>query len=216
MRQKRVIVVHMLAMCTRKLLSNFADFYNGKATNLADMAVLHYQFETIHPFLDGNGRTGRILNVLYLIQKGYIDIPILYPSSYIIEHKDEYYRFLRVVTAGGEWEQWILFMLDAIQVASMDTIERVREIREELDRTVDEVRAALPRIYTKELVETLFVHPYSKIEFLVNALGVERKAASRYLQSLEELGLLENQKVGREKIYINVRLMKILSRETVA
>ena len=198
MRQKRVIVVHMLAMCTRKLLSNFADFYNGKATNLADMAVLHYQFETIHPFLDGNGRTGRILNVLYLIQKGYIDIPILYPSSYIIEHKDEYYRFLRGVTA------------------SVDTIERVREIRAELDRTVDEVRAALPRIYTRELVETLFVHPYSKIEFLVSALSVERKAASRYLQSLEELGLLESQKVGREKIYINVRLMKILSRETSA
>ncbi len=200
----------------RRLLSNFADFYNGEASSLADMAVLHYRFETIHPFLDGNGRTGRILNVLYLLLKGYLDIPILYLSSYIIEHKDEYYRFLRVVTAGGEWEQWILFMLDAIQVASMDTIERVREIREELDRTVDEVRAALPRIYTKELVETLFVHPYSKLEFLVNALGVERKAVSRYLQSLEELGLLENQKVGREKIYINVRLMKILSRETVA
>ena len=195
----------------QRLLSNFADFYNGKATSLADMAVHHYQFETIHPFLDGNGRTGRILNVLYLIVKGYLDIPILYPSSYIIEHKDEYYRFLRGVTAAGEWEQWILFMLDAIQATSVDTIERVREIRVELDRTVDEVKAALPRIYTKELVETLFVHPYSKIEFLVNALGVERKAASRYLQSLEGLGLLESQKVGRERIYINVRLMTILS-----
>ncbi|MDA3951362.1 MAG: Fic family protein, partial [Spirochaeta sp.] len=103
-----------------------------------------------------------------------------------------------------------------IQATSVDTIERVREIRLELDRTVDEVRGALPRIYTKELVETLFVHPYSKIEFLVNALGVERKAASRYLQSLEELGLLVSQKIGRERIYVNVRLMNILSRETAA
>ena len=200
----------------RRLLSNFADFYNGEATDLAHMAALHCQFEIIHLFLDGNGRTGRILNVLYLILKGYLDILILYPSSYTIEHKDEYYRFLRAVTAAGEWEQWILFMLNAIQARSMDTIERVREIREELDRTVAEVKAALPRIYTKELVETLFVHPYSKIEFLVNALGVERKAASRYLKSLEELGLLEGQKVGREKIYINVRLMEVISRETAA
>lgn len=200
----------------RRLLSNFAEFYNGIATSLADMAVLHYQFETIHPFLDGNGRAGRILNVLYLILKGYLDIPILYPSSYIIEHKDDYYRFSRAVTAAGEWEQWILFMLDAIRATSLDTIARVQEIRKELDRTVDEVKTELPRIYTKELVETLFVHPYSKIEFLVNALGVERKAASRYLHSLEELGFLESQKVGREKIYINVRLMTILSRKTAA
>jgi Fic family protein len=148
--------------------------------------------------------------------KGYLDIPILYPSSYIIEHKDDYYRLLRGVTGEGEWERWILFMLDAIRDTSVDTIGRVREIREELDRTVDEVRGALPRIYTKELVETLFVHPYSKIEFLVTALGVERKAASRYLQALEEIGLLESQKVGRERIYINVRLMTILSRETAA
>ncbi|TVR31121.1 MAG: Fic family protein [Spirochaetaceae bacterium] len=197
----------------RQLLSNFADFYNGAATSLADMAILHYQFETIHPFLDGNGRTGRILNVLYLILKGFLDIPILYPSSYIIAHKHDYYRYLRGVTASGEWEQWILFMLDAIVATSVDTIERVREIRAELDRTVDEVRAALPRIYTRKLVETLFVHPYSKIEFLVDAVGVERKAASRYLQALEELGLLESQQVGREKLYINVRLMKILSSE---
>jgi Fic family protein len=200
----------------RRLLSNFADFYNGGATSLADMAILHYQFETIHPFLDGNGRTGRILNVLYLLLKGYLDIPILYPSSYIIEHKNEYYRFLRAVTAEREWEQWILFMLDGIRATSLDTIGRVREIRDELDRTIDEVREALPRIYTKELVETLFVHPYSKIEFLVNTLGVERKAASRYLQSLEELGLLESQKIGRERIYINIRLMAILSRNAAA
>jgi Fic family protein len=196
----------------RKLLANFADFYNGEATSLADMAILHYQFETIHPFPDGNGRTGRILNVLYMILKGYLDIPILYPSSYIIAHKDEYYQLLNAVTAAGNWEQWILFMLDAIRATSVDTIARVREIRNELDRTVDEVRAALPRIYTRELVETLFVHPYSKIQYLVHALGVERKAASRYLQTLEELGLLESQKVGREKIYVNVRLMTILSR----
>ena len=200
----------------RRLLSNFAEFYNGAATSLADMAVLHYQFETIHPFLDGNGRTGRILNVLYLILKGYLEIPILYPSSYIIEHKDDYYQFLRGVTAGGEWEQWILFMLDAVLATSLDTIEKVREIRSELDRTVEEVRAAFPRIYTRELVETLFVHPYSKIEFLVNALGVERKAASRYLKSLEELGLLESLKVGRERVYINLRLMNILSRAAAA
>jgi Fic family protein len=199
----------------RRLLSNFADFYNGAATSLADMAVLHYQFESIHPFPDGNGRTGRILNVLYLILRGFLESPILYPSSSIIENKDDYYRLLRMVTAADEWEPWILFMLDAIRATSLDTIRQVREIRDELDRTVEEVRTALPRLYTKELVETLFVHPYAKIESLVTALGVERKAASRYLQSLEELGLLESRKIGREKIYINTRLMTILSRETV-
>ena len=198
----------------RRLLSNFADFYNGPATTLADMAVLHYQFESIHPFLDGNGRAGRILNVLFLISNGYLDIPILYPSSYIIEHKDEYYRLLRGVTTAGEWEPWILFMLKAIRAASLDTIGRIHEIRLELDRTAEEVRASLPRIYSRELVETLFVHPYSKIEFIVNALGVERKAASRYLRALEEIGLLEGRKVGREKIYVNVGLMSILSRES--
>ncbi len=198
----------------RRLLSNFAEFYNGPAESLADMAVLHYQFESIHPFADGNGRTGRILNVLYLILKSYLDTPILYPSSYIIDHKDDYYRFLRGVTEAGEWQQWILFMLDAIRATSIDTIKKVREIRLELDRCVEEVRSALPRIYTKDLVETLFVHPYSKIEFLVSALGVERRAASRYLKSLEELGLLESKKVGRERIYINTRLMAILSRDT--
>jgi Fic family protein len=198
----------------QRLLSNFADFYNGAATTLADMAVLHYQFESIHPFLDGNGRTGRILNVLFLISNGYLDIPILYPSSYIIEHKAEYYRLLRGVTTAGEWESWILFMLKAIRAASLDTIGRIHEIRLELDRTVEEVRASLPRIYSRELVETLFVHPYSKIEFMVNALGVERKAASRYLRALEEIGLLEGRKVGREKIYVNVGLMSILTRES--
>lgn len=198
----------------RRLLSNLAEFYNGAATTLADMAVLHYQFESIHPFLDGNGRTGRILNVLYLILKGFLDIPILYPSSYIIDHTDEYYRFLREVTAAGEWEQWILFMLDAIRAASLDTIGRVHAIRLDFDGTVEQVRASLPRIYSRELIETLFVHPYSKIEFVVNALGVERKAASRYLQSLEEIGLLESRKIGREKIYVNVGLMNVLARDS--
>ena len=195
------------------LLSNFISQFNQNEKDLSpliQLAVLHYQFESIHPFYDGNGRTGRILNILYLIMNGLIDIPILYLSSYIIKNKQDYYRLLNHTNKTGEWEDWILYMLKAIQTTSMQTIDKISSILNLLELTIQKVQIKSPKIYTKELVELLFEQPYSKIEFVVNKLHVERKAASRYLKELEQIGILQSQKAGRETIYINIGLIEIL------
>jgi Fic family protein len=177
---------------------------------LINLAILHYQFESIHPFYDGNGRTGRILNILFLILNDLIDVPILYLSSYIIENKPEYYRLLNKTNHEGEWENWIMFMLKAVENTSKHTIMKITTIKNLLDNTIIKVQRESPKIYRKELVELLFEQPYSKIDFVVSRLGVERKAASRYLKELEEIGVLESQKVGRETLYINKELIEIL------
>ena len=177
---------------------------------LINLAILHYQFESIHPFYDGNGRTGRILNILYLILNDLIDVPILYLSSYIIANKPEYYRLLNRTNRYGQWEEWILFMLKAVEYTSKDTITKITNIKDQLDSTIIQVQEKAPKIYRKDLVELLFEQPYSKIEFLVNKLGVERKAASRYLRELEHIGVVESQKIGRETLYINKALIEIL------
>ena len=194
------------------LLTNFINHFNQKddLSPLINLAILHFQFESIHPFYDGNGRTGRILNILYLILNGLIDVPILYLSSYIIANKSEYYRLLNHTNQTGKWEEWILFMLKAVESTSKDTIERIVNIKDQLDSTIIKVQEKAPRLYRKELVELLFEQPYSKIEFVVNKLGVERKAASRYLKELEDIGVVESQKVGRETLYINKELIEIL------
>jgi Fic family protein len=194
------------------LLTNFIDQYNrpDDLSPLINLAILHYQFESIHPFYDGNGRTGRILNILYLILNELIDVPILYLSSYIIDNKPEYYRLLNQTNKTGKWEEWILFMLKSVEITSKRTIAKITAIKEQLDATVVEVQEKAPRIYRKELVELLFEQPYSKIELVINKLGVERKAASRYLRELESAGIIESQKVGRETIYINRALIEIL------
>ncbi|MDC7234403.1 MAG: Fic family protein [Spirochaetales bacterium] len=194
----------------RNLLGNLSEYLNDSNDSLTKMAVLHYQFESIHPFYDGNGRTGRIINILYLILKGYLDIPILYLSSYIIKNKSDYYRLLREVTSNENWEEWIIYILRGIEIVAKETIEKVLDIKSLLDSTVDKVKKELPKIYSKELVEELFVHPYCKIEFLTSVLGVERKAASRYLSQLQDIGILKEYKIGREKIFINVELLKVL------
>ncbi|MFA6402205.1 MAG: Fic/DOC family N-terminal domain-containing protein [Salinivirgaceae bacterium] len=195
------------------LLTNFINHYNKneeELTPLINLAILHYQFESIHPFYDGNGRTGRILNILYLILNGLIDVPILYLSSYIIENKPEYYKLLNKTNRTGEWEEWILFMLKAVESTSKNTIGKITKIKNQLDRTIEIVQQETPKIYRKELVELLFEQPYSKIDFVVNRLNVERKAASRYLRELEDIGILESQKIGRETLYINKDLIEIL------
>lgn len=192
------------------LLANFATYLNEDDASLAKMAVLHYQFESIHPFYDGNGRTGRIINILYLVLKGYLDIPILYLSSYIIRNRDEYYTLLLKVTKEQAWNDWIMFILKGIETTSRETIRKIMAIKEELERCIELIRKTTPKIYSKELVETLFVNPYCKVEFVVASLGVERKAASRYLHQLKELGILEVQKLGKENIFINRGLMEIL------
>lgn len=194
------------------LLSNFINNFNKQddLSPLINLAILHYQFESIHPFYDGNGRTGRIINILYLILNGLIDVPILYLSSYIIANKSEYYRLLNQTNRTQKWEEWIMFMLQAVESTSKDTITRITNIKEKLDSTLIKVQEKAPKLYRKELVELLFEQPYSKIEFVVNKLGVERKAASRYLKELESIGILESQKVGRETLYINRELIEIL------
>jgi Fic family protein len=194
------------------LLTNFINHFNGQndLSPLINLAILHYQFESIHPFYDGNGRTGRILNILYLILKGLIDVPILYLSSYIIDHKTEYYRLLNQTNKTGNWEEWIIFMLKAVETTSRDTIIRITNIKNLLDSMIEKVQQKAPKVYRKELVELLFEQPYSKIEFVVNKLGVERKAASRYLKELTEIDIVVPQKVGRETLYINKDLIGIL------
>ena len=197
------------------LLSNFLDHFNIIDTDLSpliNLAILHYQFESIHPFYDGNGRTGRILNILYLITNSLLDIPILYLSSYINENKSEYYELLNKVNKNNEWGNWIIYMLKAVEVTSNKTVEKVNSIKNLLEETIILAQEKAPKIYRKELIELLFEHPYSKIEYVVSSLGVERKAASRYLKQLEDIGILESQKIGRETLYINTKLIEILKR----
>jgi Fic family protein len=179
---------------------------------LVRLALIHYQFEAIHPFEDGNGRTGRILNILYLVEQGLLDIPVLYLSRYIIDHKSDYYRQLRAVTEEQEWEAWVMFMLSAVRETSAGTYQRILAIRKLLEETTALCRENLPRkIYSKELVEMIFVQPYSKISFVVDAGIAKRQTAAEYLQHLEEIGVLESRKVGREKVFIHPALLKLLS-----
>lgn len=192
------------------LLKNFVEYLNDEETSLVKMAVLHYQFETIHPFYDGNGRTGRIVNILYLILKGYLDNPILYLSSYIIRNKTLYYDLLLSVTKDNNWEDWILYILTGIEQTAKETIGKIKRIRELLDRTIETIKEKASKIYSKELVETLFVNPYCKVEFITTSINVERKAASRYLHQLEEIGILKSYKVGKENIFINIELIELL------
>ena len=193
-----------------KLLSNFIEYINNQDSSLIKMAIAHYQFETIHPFYDGNGRTGRIINILYIILKEYLDIPILYLSSFIINNKEEYYRFISNVTKQNAWEEWILYILNGIEITARETIGKIKKIKSLMDKTIENVKQNAGSIYSKELVETLFVHPYCKNKFIIDELKVERKAASRYLHKLEDIGILKSYKVGKENIYINIQLMQIL------
>ncbi len=196
------------------LLANFVNHFNLQEdlSPLINLAILHFQFESIHPFYDGNGRTGRILNILYLILNELIDVPILYLSSYIIANKPEYYKLLNQINKTGKWEEWIIFMLKAVETTSKESITKITNIKEQLDSTIIRVQEKAPKIYRKELVELLFEQPYSKIEYVVSNLGVERKAASRYLRELETIGVVESQKVGRETLYINKELIEILKK----
>jgi Fic family protein len=197
------------------LLGNFLEHFNivnEDLSPLINLAVLHYQFESIHPFYDGNGRTGRILNILYLIINDLLDIPILYLSSYINENKSEYYRLLNKVNKTDEWEDYILYILKAIETTSARTISKINAIKNLLSETILIAQNKEPKIYRKELIELLFEQPYSKIEFVVEKLNVERKAASRYLKKMENLGIITSQKIGRESIYINERLIEILKK----
>lgn len=199
-----------------RLLGNLVAFLDDKSTDglddLVRMSIAHYQFEAIHPFDDGNGRTGRILNALYLIHRKLLNIPVLYLSRYIIEHKSDYYKLLRGVTEDRAWEPWLLFMLDGVTETSEWTTKQIQKIRDLFDETCDRCRAELPgRVYSKELIELIFVQPYCKIGFVVDAGIAKRKTASDYLQQLEQIGILESEKIGREVVYRHPALIRVLT-----
>lgn len=200
----------------RRLLANWERFVHDAEDidPLVQMAIMHYQFEALHPFTDGNGRTGRVLNLLYLVEKGLLDIPVLYLSRYIIQNKPEYYRRLLAVTTDGAWEAWILFMLAAVRETSRWTTAKIGAIRDLLETTAETMRAKAPKIYTRELAELIFVQPYCRIGDLVAAGIVKRQSASTYLKALVDIGLLEERAVGREKLFTNPGLLHILSDRT--
>jgi Fic family protein len=194
----------------RYLLDNFCAYLNDDEGSLWKMAVLHYQFESIHPFYDGNGRTGRILNMLYLLLKNHLDTPILYLSSYIIKNKNRYYTLFQEVRETNNWENWIVYILDGIEETAKHTLEKAKSIKNLLELTLERIKENCPKIYSKELVEIIFENPYSKIDFLVKKMGINRKTASKYLKELEEHTFLSHVPVGKEIVYINNDLMDIL------
>ncbi len=198
----------------RTYLKNLEDFINNNEDGidpLIKVCLIHYQFESIHPFYDGNGRTGRILNILYLVLNKLIDSPILYLSKYINKTKQDYYKLFNEVRNNNNFENWILYILKGIEITSKETITLIEKIQNEMKKYKDEFRSKLPKIYSKELLESLFYEVYTKIAYIEKACNVTRITATSYLNQLEEIGLLESEKVGRERLYKNTRLIKLLS-----
>ena len=198
----------------RDYLKNLEDFINNNDDGidpLIKVCLIHYQFESIHPFYDGNGRTGRILNILYLVLNKLLDSPILYLSKYINKTKQEYYKLFNEVRNNNNFEDWILYILKGIEITSKETITLIEKIQNEMKNYKEEFRSKLPKIYSKELLESLFYEVYTKISYIEKACNVTRITASSYLNQLEEIGLLESEKVGRERLYKNTRLIKLLS-----
>jgi Fic family protein len=196
----------------RDKMSNWERFLHEKENiePIVRMAIGHYQFEAIHPFEDGNGRTGRILNILFLIEQGLLDQPILYLSRYINEHREDYYRLLLEVTITGAWEPWILYMLTAVEDTASWTRAKIRAIKRQMEETVRHISVTRPKIYSRELVEVIFVQPYCRTNDLVT-LGIgTRKTAAKYLSELVSAGVLQERKEGREKLYIHTRFLDLL------
>lgn len=199
-------------------MNNLETFINDSELSdldpLVKLAIIHHQFESIHPFYDGNGRTGRIINILYMVKENLLHLPILYLSRYINQNKAGYYRLLQHTRDTNEWEDWILFMLDAIEKTSIQTIQIIKGIKALMQQYKEKIRSELPKIYSQDLINNLFKHPYTKIEFVVTDLNVSRQTASRYLDQLVELDLLHLQRIGKENFYINVALYKFLNEAT--
>jgi Fic family protein len=205
----------------RDLLANWERFLHGvdaasDLDPLVRMAVAHYQFEAIHPFADGNGRTGRVLNSLFLVEQGLLPLPILYLSRFIIAHKADYYSLLLGVTRDAAWEPWVLFMLEGIEQTASWTTAKIDSIRRFMAAAVEHVRNTTPKIYSRELVDLVFEQPYCRIANVVEAGIAGRQAASRYLQALVSSGLLRELQAGREKLFVNSRLLKLLTAESDA
>ncbi len=200
------------------LMRDLEQFINDEgcfdADPLVKMALIHHQFESIHPFYDGNGRAGRIVNVLYLLKCGLLDIPVLYLSRHIVRHKADYYRLLQAVRDDDAWEDWVLFMLQAVEATARQTIDTIQAIKQALMDYKHRIRAQ-HRFYSQDLINNLFTHPYTKIEFIMRDLKVSRLTATRYLNELTASGFVEKRKVGRSNYYINLALNTILTGENL-
>lgn len=198
-----------------ELMNDLETFLNDDSTFAVDplikMALIHHQFESIHPFYDGNGRTGRILNVLYLVKNGLLDIPILYLSRYIVRTKPDYYRLLQRVRETDSWEEWVVYLLTGVEQTAAETIRTVSQIRTVFFDYKHRIRER-HRFYSQDLVNNLFTHPYTKIEFIVRELGVSRLTAAKYLDLLAADGFLAKRKLGRSNYYLNTALAGVLTR----
>ncbi|WP_445736972.1 Fic family protein [Mariniflexile sp.] len=196
------------------LMGNLELYINDESMSefdtLVKMAIIHFQFESIHPFYDGNGRTGRIINVLYLVMNDLLNLPILYLSRYIIEHKADYYSFLQEVRETDNWENWILYMLESVEQISKETIVLIGKIRDLIYEYKNILRMDY-KFYSQDLLNNLFKHPYTKIEFIENDLGVSRITASKYLNQLANDNILKKEKLGTGNYYVNEKLIKILT-----
>ena len=197
-----------------KLMNNLERYINDDSISDADplikMAVIHYQFESIHPFYDGNGRAGRIINILYLVLKGLLDIPVLYLSRYIIQNKNDYYRLLQGIRTDERWDEWIYYILDGIEKTSIQTIRIIHKIKAIMMDYKHRIRDEY-RFYSQDLINNLFRHPYTKIEFLQNDLQVSRLTAAKYLDQLADSGYLKKERLGRANYYINNALFELFS-----
>ena len=200
----------------RNLLTNWENYLhsNDDTDPLIKMAVSHYQFEAIHPFHDGNGRTGRIINVLYLIEQQLLTLPILYLSRYIVQRKNDYYRLLIQVTRTGDWQEWIIFMLNGVEQVSSWTCAKISAMRKLIAETENHVRHELPKIYSHELVQTIFEQPYCRISNLVEKGIAKRQTASIYLKQLVEIGVLQERAAGNEKLFLNPRLLHLMTSDS--
>ena len=205
-------------MAIVRYMSNLEQFINDDHLSQLDplikMAIIHHQFESIHPFYDGNGRTGRIINILYLVITGLLDLPILYLSRYITHNKGEYYRLIQAIRDkntdnAAEWEAWILFMLKGVEVTAEDTISLVKNIGRLMAEYKNVIRPDFGSKYNHELLNGLFYHPYTKIDHVVANMQVSRQTASKYLDRIVTLGLLKKEKMGKENYYINTRLLNL-------
>ena len=202
----------------RNLLADWENYLHAEddIDPLIKMAVAHYQFEAIHPFLDGNGRTGRVLNILYLINVELLHLPILYLSRFIMQNRADYYRLLTSVTREQNWQEWVLYMLKAVEETARWTTGKIAQIRELIATTTETIKQQHPKIYSHELVEVLFQQPYCRIQNLVDANIAKRQTASTYLKELCEAGVLQEIRIGKEKLFFNPRLLDRLLREDQA
>lgn len=196
-------------------MSNLEQFINDNDLSdwdpLVKMAIVHHQFESIHPFYDGNGRTGRIINILYLVKEGLLNLPILYLSRYINQNKGDYYRLLQKVRTENAWEEWVLYILEGVEQTSLQTIKLIDGIKAIMQKHKHKLRRDLPKIYSQDLLNNLFRHPYTKIDFVMTDLAVSRPTATRYLDELTAINIVYKHKLGKDNYYVNHELYDLLA-----